>query len=74
MVMLETSYGFVSSRYIIRIQKAAEDQWWVYYQSGSDVSGATAEEKAVREFMGSLVSSARPEPSVATLEPLLQSH
>jgi hypothetical protein len=59
MILLDTNHGFISERYIVRLQEMSGGGWWVYYEAGGKLEGATAKSADVREFMDALKRGGR---------------
>ena len=49
-LFIDTDHGYISEHFIFRLEKQEEGDWVVYYQKGSEYSGATATAAAAKEF------------------------
>lgn len=59
MFVLETEHGFLSHRFIIRLERGSSGRWAVFYQSGSQVVQTIATDEATREFFEKLERAGR---------------
>jgi hypothetical protein len=48
--LIDTTHGFISHRYVIRISSEG-DGWSIFYQEGAEVRAAKATEDNVSAFM-----------------------
>lgn len=49
-ILINTTHGFISHRYVIRISND-DSGWTIFYQEGTDVRAAEATEGEVAAFM-----------------------
>ena len=50
LILIDTTHGFVSHRYVIRMSNDGE-RWTIFYQEGGEVRAAEAAEDKVAAFM-----------------------
>ena len=51
MILIDTTHGFISHRYIIRIMSSDGGGWTIFYQEGAQVRAAEAAEDKIAAFM-----------------------
>jgi hypothetical protein len=51
MILIDTTHGYISHRYVIRIMSNEGDGWTIFYQEGAEVRTAEATEAKVAAFM-----------------------
>jgi hypothetical protein len=49
-ILIDTTHGFVSHRYVVRMSSDGE-RWTIFYQEGAEVRAAEAAEDKVAAFM-----------------------
>lgn len=50
-ILIDTTHGFISHRYVVRIMSSEGGGWTIYYQEGADVRAAEATQDEVAAFM-----------------------
>jgi hypothetical protein len=50
-ILINTTHGFISHRYVIRIIRSEGGGWTIFYQEGAEVRAAEATEDKVAAFM-----------------------
>jgi hypothetical protein len=50
-ILIDTTHGFISHRYVIRITSREGGGWTIFYQEGPDVRAAEATEEQIAAFM-----------------------
>lgn len=51
MILIDTTQGFISHRYVIRIMSSDGGGWTIFYQEGAEVRAAEATEDKIAAFM-----------------------
>ena len=51
MILIDTTHGFISHRYVIRITSRDGGGWTIFYQEGAEVRAAEATEDKIGAFM-----------------------